>query len=489
MTVTDPASDAIVERRDPVGGRWPLLLPILLVVLLALVLDQSASNAGAGGVRHASFAGVPTVAPTGTVAAAWYCAEGTSNPGGRADETVIIANLSSGPTTADVQVVGGARPAMVTKPVQVAPYSQVRVHIADLLVTAEPGVIVQTYSRSVVVEHELRTGAELATGPCAREPATSWDFATGSTGKGEQLFLALFNPFPDDAVVDVGFVSDTSPEAPGPLQGLVVPRRSRVTIPVNDQLDRRAVLAAHVEVRSGRVVAESSQVHNTADGRKGIAASLGVTRGAGVWTFPYGDAKPGIQDAIAIANFGTTPARVSLETRLPGVITLSPRQLNVPAQTVVVANAAERVPLGTGFSTVIRVLSGGPVVAEQLAAFKAPARTTGIAAALGVPQPARWWAFAAGRVTAADDELIVDNPGRRAARLDVEVLSGGNRIRPPALQHLAVPAGKHVRFALSAGIVPADAAVVVRADHPVDVVRAGFAPTGVTISPGIVWPA
>ena len=207
-----------------------------------------------------------------------------------------------------------------------------------------------------------------------------------------------------------------------------------------------------------------------------------------MWTFPYGDAKPGIQDAIAIANFGTTPARVSLEAQLPGVITLSPRQLNVPAQTVVVANAAERVPLGTGFSTVIRVLSGGSVVAEQLATFTAPARTTGVAAALGVPQPARRWAFAAGRVTAADDELIVDNPGRHPARLDVEVLSGGNRLRLPALQRLTVPAGKHARFALSAGIVPADAAVVVRSDHPVDVVRAGFAPTGVTISPGIVWP-
>ena len=488
MTAADPAGDAIVERRNPVGGRWSLLLPIVLVLLLAVTLDQGASNAGAGGERNASSAGAPTVASAGTVAAAWYCAEGTSNPGGRADETVIIANLGSGRTTAVVQVVGGAQPAMVTKPVQLEPYSQARVHVADLLVTAEPGVIVQAYSPSVVVEHELRAGAELATGPCARKPATSWDFAAGSTGKGEQLFLALFNPFPDDAIVDVGFVTDTGPEAPGPLQGLVVARHSRVTVRVNDQLDRRAQLAAHVDVRSGRAVAESSQIDNTPDGRKGIAASLGATGGAAVWTFPYGDAKPGIQDTIAIANFGTAAATVSLETQLVGVITLSPRPVTVPARSVVVANAAERVPVGTGFSTVIRVSSGGPVVAEQLATFTAPARTAGLAATLGVPQPAQRWAFAVGRVTGADDELIINNPGRDRARLDVDVLSGGNSRRPPALQRVTVPAGKRAVFALSADTVPADAALVVHADRPVDVARAGFAPTAVTISPGIVWP-
>ncbi len=65
-----------------------------------------------------------------------------------------------------------------------------------------------------------------------------WHFAAGTTVQGAQLWLALFNPFADDAIVDIGFLTNTGPFAPGELQGFVVPGHSRVTVPVHDQARR-----------------------------------------------------------------------------------------------------------------------------------------------------------------------------------------------------------------------------------------------------------
>ena len=70
-------------------------------------------------------------------------------------------------------------------------------------------------------------------------PPTDWYFAAGTTVKGAQQYLVLFNPFGDDAIVDVSFLTDAGVQEPDDLQALVVPRRSRVTIPVQDAVPRQ----------------------------------------------------------------------------------------------------------------------------------------------------------------------------------------------------------------------------------------------------------
>jgi hypothetical protein len=75
------------------------------------------------------------------------------------------------------------------------------------------------------------------------------------TGPGAEHDLALFNPFGDDAIVDVTFLTDTGVQQPDDLQAVVVPRRSRITIPVQNEVlpaasPRRCASQAHRHERS-----------------------------------------------------------------------------------------------------------------------------------------------------------------------------------------------------------------------------------------------
>ena len=72
--------------------------------------------------------------------------------------------------------------------------------------------------------------------------------AAGTTVRAAQHYLALFNPFGDDAILDIAFLTDTGVQQIDRLQGFVVPRRSRVTVPVHQLLERQNLVA--VEIRN-----------------------------------------------------------------------------------------------------------------------------------------------------------------------------------------------------------------------------------------------
>ena len=54
-----------------------------------------------------SVARGPRVEASASVAA-WYCAEGTSIPNGRADEEIVMGNVATTPSRASVTVFGGS---------------------------------------------------------------------------------------------------------------------------------------------------------------------------------------------------------------------------------------------------------------------------------------------------------------------------------------------------------------------------------------------
>ena len=175
----------------------------------------------------------------------------------------------------------GGNGAPVSKTMHLAPGEEVRVRVADILATPEPGVLVETVGGRAAVSHQLEHGDDFAVEPCSRSAGPDWYFAAGTTVEGSEHELALFNPFGDDAVVDVTFLTDTGAQEPDGLQAVVVPRRSRITIAVQDSVLRQLRVATHVHARVGRIVAEHTQIF---DGKvpdsgptlKGFAVSLGA---------------------------------------------------------------------------------------------------------------------------------------------------------------------------------------------------------------------
>src|SRR5262249_27172852 len=155
----------------------------------------------------------------------------------------------------------------------------------------------------------------------------------------------------DDAIVDVSFVTDTGAQEPAGLQALVVPRRSRITIPVQDSVLRQERVAAHVHARAGRVVAEQTQtfddtlVDNVA--RTAIALSAGVPAPSPVWRIPAGTTRDGGRVQLALANFSQREAQVDVKTAAVGGDGLPAQTVRVPAQGIEIVDVSLRAPIDT----------------------------------------------------------------------------------------------------------------------------------------------
>jgi hypothetical protein len=401
----------------------------------------------------------------------WYCAEGTANPGGRADEELTIGNVDRQTLRAVVTVDGGSEIPPVARPYTIAPGGVVRVRVADLAPIADPGVVVETSRGRAVVEHTLARAGDSAMGPCAREPVPDARFAAGTTSKGSELWLALFNPFPDDAIVDVEAVTDGGRRAPGRLQGIVVPRLTRVAVPIHDSIQRVDTVATQVSVRRGRVIAEQSQYLDGTDGRRGLALTLGSDL-AKDWRFPIGITGSGRQERLVLANPGARDASVRVSFALDAAAAVEPVQLILPA-TSVVSPDLSRVPAGIAFSATVR--SSVPIVAESIAAAGAPAAADlrGIAADPGFVTGARLWAVAPSRLGAgsADVLAVVSADGRRH-RVRLVLAGADSRV----LFSVPVPGSGRALIDLGQLSPSPNRALLVRADGPVMVERESLRP-------------
>jgi hypothetical protein len=463
---TRPDQSRVADRR------WPILLVVIIALLVAVVVDRVTDEARSSATELVAGPAIPAV---DSVSSAWYCALGSSAPGGTPRETVVVTNIGNRAARASVTVMPGGGGDSVTRDFDVATRSQVRVAVSEVLATAEPGVVVETFGGLVVVEHQVVGSDDVAIGPCATGPASSWHFAAGTTERGTQLWLALFNPFGDDAIVDLDFLTDSGFLAPGDLQGLVVPRRTRVLVPVHDTVRRQASVATQVRTRTGRVVAEQASVREADP--KGLAVSLGTPELASRWSFPAGAV--GGADVVVVANPGASPARVTVSVRLDGDATLAPQVVVVPSRATVAVDVGTRVPAGLGAWVEVDA-HGARVVAEQTVT-RPP---IGLATSLGVESPARRWAFATGRTARESaDVVVVTNPGRSPARVTLHLLRAGTDDSPVPAVRLAP--GRRTVFDLTALDVGASAGIVVDATEPVAAARQNAGTAGVTVSPGI----
>src|SRR5205085_5686355 len=111
--------------------------------------------------------------------------------------------------------------------------------------------------------------------PCASAAAAVWYFADGVTTKDAVETLSLFNPFPDEASVDLSFVTEEGPSVPRALSGLAVPAQGMTVVNVGDFVHRRAQATATVTARRGRIVAARLQSFDGTAGRKGVTLALG----------------------------------------------------------------------------------------------------------------------------------------------------------------------------------------------------------------------
>jgi hypothetical protein len=366
------------------------------------------------------------------------------------------------------------------------------VKYSEVVAAPFAAALVELDGGDVVVEHQINGPLGVSTAPCASAASERWYLAEGSTAREganpeDRLLLALYNPFPEDAIVDLSFTHEAGRSVPSDFTGLVVKGGALRVVNVGDHVRRRAHIAMTAVARSGRIVIDRLQFRNGTN--KGMSLALAATGPGTTWYFPEGLVADGVTESFHLYNPTAEEASVSIELALeegaaePFDLTVPPR-----GRLTVVAGDEERVPRGVGHAATVVSLNDVPVVAERSVVATSPAPRVGVADSLGARRTADRWVLAAGAASATVDEwVIVLNPGPRDATVKVRALAAGQLLAPESLPPLEVKAGRRVAIRATEHFSRDDLALLVESTSPVVVERGVYlvGSAGVALSSGI----
>ena len=430
--------------------RLPIVLTIVALLAAGGLADRAGRPAPAGAREQSPFA-MPVAAPTSALSSTWYCAGGTSQLKGFADGWLVLANSEDRTVHVVVTFIPNdpsIRPRLV--PVDVKPLSQLTLHDFDYLQAQFVAATVEVRGGGVVAEHFVLGPGGASVAPCASSASDRWYFADGGTTRDATELLALFNPFPEDAIVDLSFTTEAGGIEPEALQALVVPGRGLSVVNVGDHVVRRRAVSVSIVARSGRLVADRIQSYSGSAGRRGLALVLGTPSPGTLWYFPEGLVTKGVVERYQLYNPSDQEAKVELALGLEKGAA-EPFDLTVPGggRITVLANAEGRIPAEVPHSATVRSVNGVGVVVERSIDATKPSPRRGLGSTLGARQSARRWLFAIGLATDTVDEwLVLQNPGTHAATVSVTALADGQQLAIDGLQDVRLAPGRRMAFRL-----------------------------------------
>lgn len=452
----------------------------VLVVLVAVLAAMAAAEVGDIGNdgdspfgTATSFA-MPVSDPVGSLSSTWFCpATGVDG-----DHSVLVTNHGDQPRSGSLTWLA-ADQAPVSEPVDVGAHEGVAVGVAGGVDGAAASAVVEMDGGGVAVTRALSSSDGSGVGLCSSAASDRWYLANGSTSRDATQLLTLFNPFADDAIVDVSFATDQGRDEPEALRGLPIRARSTTVVNLGDVVRRREVTATEVTTRRGRLVVQRMQRFDGSGGRSGLSLALAAPAAADVWTFPAGVHGDGQGERWHVYNPGERDAVVSLEVVPDDGDFPVPVERTVAARSQLVIDAAEidAVAAGVGHSSSVRSINDVAVVVERELSAGPPSSRRGWSSAPGSPLAAPAWLLASGDLPySSGDRLYVHNPGAEPVRVSVAVLDGGRTTVLESLQGVELAAAGRQRVDLTEQVTGGPLPLVVQADGPV-VVERDLSPT------------
>lgn len=462
----------------PRAARGPVLVLVLLIVAAAVWAGDdrgAAVDPGLAPVEVAKPADLAPVAPGDGGPSTWFCAGGTAVEGGLADHVVVVSNLGE----------TAVRGTLTAFPVRAEPLAPIDLEVAagqsssfrlgDLVAAEHAAAQVELEGGPAVVHHQVVGPASRDAARCSTKASDAWYVPWGQTTVGATMRLALFNPFPGDAVVDVTFDTEDGFRRPEAYQAMLVRSRQLVVLNVEEVVTRRQRVSAQIVARSGRLVVD--RVQTMAVGEVVVAdVGAGAPGAADAWFFPDGRVDPSVVEAFYVYNPSERIADVEL-TLLTGntdpTTQPEPFQLRLPggAAAELVLNTQTRIaqPLAHATSVqassdvpivVERVLASGPFgprIAPELPPVEAATLPAGVSASLGSPLLGTRWL--SGPLAPGDaGQLVVLNPGGGGDATVTVRGPDGSTVSGPA----TVASGRRLELPVTgAATVEADADVVV----------------------------
>jgi hypothetical protein len=463
--------------------------------------DRRFSVSGTPGV------GMPVAFPAGSLRSTWFCAAGTAaDAKASTDHVVVMANPLSTAVHATITVYPGtvdtdpkaaevAAKGTAVRELTLAGHARTSVRLGDILSAPFAAALVEADAGEIAVEESLGTGPAASSTPCASAATASWFTAGGTTAKGHQELLALFNPFADHAVVDLDFATSDGLRLPEQYQGFIVPGGRVVVIDVGAAVSRHDHVSVSVLARSGRLVMQRLQLSDGTNGPKGASVGGAAPEPATAWAFPEGTTANGVTETYDIYNPTESEAAVELAIALdhPKVNgEVDPVAVDVPPRSAVHVrlNDEQRVPLGVNHAVLVHTVNNVPVVAEREITSVSPGPRTGTTYALGAAVAAPEWVVPAGGASATTSEwLVLYNPSAsHAVRASVRAMEDGRLVDLEHLGAVSVPPASRVAVEASANLQRDVLPLVVSASGPLVVERGVYPTSGNGFSQGMGIP-
>lgn len=458
--------------------RLPVILLGLALVIAAIAHQVTTESVSGPAARLDTY--VPTAQPEGAEGSTWYCAAGsaTGDPNGVAEQVVHITNASSTEVTGRLTAMPSKGDPVDTR-IRVPAHGRLAVRVSDVVKAEWASAIVEVSGGEVSVAHVLQGPAGRTITTCASSPGEDWYFPSGSTRNGTKNLLALFNPFPGEATVDISFDTEDGTRTPQQFQGLVLPGRRVTVVDIAAVVTLREHVATTVGTRSGRVIAEQLQV---ADGRgggeQGLTSTLGARRPNDVWVFPVATpAASAAHEMVSVINPGDADANVQIQVQIDDaaqVGSVEPFLLRVPAHRAAHVDLMSdaRIPRSAGRWLIVRTTDGTQVVVERSIGAVRSADGGGLTMTMGIPILATDWLATFGNPAAVSASVLsVANPSAGgAATVTVTVHGAGSAKDLSGATRVEIAPGDRAVFDLSRLLEGRnEASVSISADLPVAV--------------------
>jgi hypothetical protein len=309
------------------------------------------------------------------------------------------------------------------------------------------GVNVVGYAGSLVASAVATGHSGAGAAACSAVAGRHWYFAAGSSDLGYDERLILYNPFPDEAVMRVSFVTPKGTQSKVNLSDQAVASGATSILRLNKFILKERLLSVQVDAVRGRVVAWRYLRARPRHQPHGKQFSLGATNSYTESFFPDGHVGAGYKEQIALLNPNDRAARVSISV-LTSKRTLQPSKLldiTVPPATskAVVPAAAMKGCRKTrcSFGAVVTSTNGVGVVAERTISYST-GHLQGVASEIATPRTALHWYLGPASFHPTRDSVIVVNPTTADATVSLELQrSRGAALSPRPLRHIRVKAG------------------------------------------------
>ena len=297
--------------------RWLPRLLIPLALAAALVIDarddRTAPTIAVEGPQAQAQVAVP---PPDALTSSWFCPlvglRGPVQGFGEVTTEVLLTNMTAEVASVSVEFRGrttGRQYVMA----DVAPHSTGVVSTSDYVRDEITGALVEASSGGLAVTRRFVSPLGIDEARCSSVLAPDWYVPVGDTQTDALAVLAIMNPLPRDAIVDVTFASEAEfgPFVAPALTGVVVPAWSTVAVDIGEHARRRDVVAASVQARAGRIAVDSLVAYDGSVGRRGLAAELASVAVGPRWLVPVAGIDDGTYLSVRIFNPSDDVAEVA----------------------------------------------------------------------------------------------------------------------------------------------------------------------------------